>query len=127
MANQFKYKDTLIKSGDTVVVHQLVQEKDKKRVQRFEGTVISIKGGTNASFTVRKLAKLGVGVERIFSVDSPWIDKIEIKEPAKARRAKLYYLRTKRSKQDLKLAKDEKRVEELKQRKRRLKLKQKEK
>ena len=127
MANQFKYKDILIKSGDTVVVHQLVQEKDKKRVQRFEGTVISIKSGANASFTVRKLAKLGIGVERIFPIDSPWIDKIEIKEPAKARRAKLYYLRAKKSKQDLKLAKDEKRVEELKQRKRQLKRDQKEK
>ncbi len=118
MANQFKYKHLLIKSGDRVVVHQLVQEKDKKRVQRFEGTVISIRKGVNSSFTVRKLANLGIGVERIFPIDSPWIDKIEIKEPAKARRAKLYFLRSKKSKKDLKLPKDEKRVEELKQKRR---------
>ncbi len=114
MANQFTYDGLLIKSGDTVVVHQIIKEGDKKRIQKFEGIVIKIKKGTNSTFTVRKLAKGNIGVERIFPLDSPWIKKIELKYPAKARRAKLYYLRSKKTKRDLKFKKDEKRAEELK-------------
>ncbi|NOY15018.1 MAG: 50S ribosomal protein L19 [bacterium] len=115
MANQFVYKDQLIKSGDTVIVHQIIEEGGKKRIQKFEGIVISIKKGPNGTFTVRRLSKIGVGVERIFPIDSPWIDKIEVKNPVKTRRAKLYYLRTKKSKKDLRFKKDEKRTEILKQ------------
>ncbi len=114
MTNSFQYGDLLIKSGDTVVVHQIIQEGEKKRIQKFEGLVIKIRKGVNGTFTVRKLAKGNIGVERIFPINSVWIEKIELKYPAKARRAKLYYLRAKKTKRDLKFKKDEKRATELK-------------
>jgi len=82
-----------MKSGDTVRVHVKVREGDKERIQVFEGVVIGIhRGGTRASFTVRKVS-FGQGVERIFPLHSPTIQKIEITRSAKVRRAKLYYLR----------------------------------
>ncbi|MDP3726229.1 MAG: 50S ribosomal protein L19, partial [bacterium] len=86
-----------IKSGDTVRVWQkIVEEKGKTRLQAFEGLVIARKHGNEpgATFTVRKIAS-GVGVERIFPLYSPVIDKIEIVRRAKVRRAKLYYIRDK--------------------------------
>ena len=85
------------KSGDTIVVSsKIVDEKGKSRLQAFEGTVLARKHGTEigATFTVRKIAS-GVGVERIFPLFSPMIDKIEIKKKSRARRSKLYYIRTK--------------------------------
>lgn len=84
-------------TGDTVKVSVKIQEKGKFRIQAFEGLVLSRKHGktaTNAMFTVRKVAS-GVGVERIFPLFSPMIDKIEIVKHAKTRRSKLYYVRTK--------------------------------
>jgi large subunit ribosomal protein L19 len=82
-----------MKSGDTVKVHVKVREGDKERIQVFEGVVIGIhRGGTRASFTVRKVS-FGQGVERIFPLHSPIIDKIEIVRSARVRRAKLYFLR----------------------------------
>ncbi|MGB7220226.1 MAG: 50S ribosomal protein L19 [Vicinamibacterales bacterium] len=82
-----------MKSGDTVKVHVKVREGDKERVQVFEGVVIGQhRGGTRASFTVRKVS-FGQGVERIFPLHSPTIQKIEIVRTARVRRAKLYYLR----------------------------------
>src|SRR6476620_2997194 len=82
-----------MKSGDTVRVHVKVREGDKERIQIFEGTVIGMhRGGTNASFTVRKVS-FGQGVERIFPLHSPTIDKIDVIRGAKVRRAKLYFLR----------------------------------
>jgi large subunit ribosomal protein L19 len=82
-----------MKSGDTVKVHVKVREGDKERIQIFEGVVIGVhRGGTRASFTVRKVS-FGQGVERIFPLHSPTIQKIEVLRSAKARRAKLYYLR----------------------------------
>ena len=82
-----------MKSGDTVRVHVKVREGDKERIQMFEGVVIGMhRGGTNASFTVRKVS-IGQGVERIFPLHSPTISKIDIVRSAKVRRAKLYYLR----------------------------------
>ena len=79
--------------GDEVRVHVKIKEGDKVRVQVFEGTVIAIKGaGASASFTVRKTS-FGVGVERIFPVHSPMLDKVEVKVRHSVRRAKLYYLR----------------------------------
>ena len=82
-----------MKSGDTVRVHVKVREGDKERIQVFEGVIIGIhRGGTRASFTVRKVS-FGQGVERIFPLHSPTIQKIEITRSAKVRRAKLYYLR----------------------------------
>ncbi len=81
------------KPGDTVRVHVKVVEGDKERIQVFEGTVLGRSGGKNReTFTVRKMS-YGVGVERIFPVHSPRIDKIEITMRGSVRRAKLYYLR----------------------------------
>src|SRR5258705_4704659 len=82
-----------MKAGDTVKVHVRVREGDKERIQVFEGVVIGLhRGGTRASFTVRKVS-FGQGVERIFPLHSPTIQKIEVMRSAKVRRAKLYYLR----------------------------------
>lgn len=80
-------------SGDHIRVHVRVIEGDKERIQTFEGDVISIRGaGLNKSFTVRKVSS-GVGVERIFPINSPKIAKIELLKEGNVRRAKLYYLR----------------------------------
>ena len=82
-----------MKSGDTVRVHVKVREGDKERIQIFEGIVIGLhRGGSNATFTVRKVS-FGQGVERIFPLHSPTIDKIDVVRGAKVRRAKLYFLR----------------------------------
>jgi large subunit ribosomal protein L19 len=82
-----------MQAGDTVKVHVRVKEGDKERVQIFEGIVINLRrGGTRASFTVRKVS-FGQGVERIFPLHSPIVQKIEVVRSAKVRRAKLYYLR----------------------------------
>ena len=82
-----------MKSGDTVRVHVKVREGDKERIQIFEGVVIGLhRGGTRASFTVRKVS-FGQGVERIFPLHSPIIDKIDVVRTARVRRAKLYFLR----------------------------------
>ncbi|MBT8386208.1 MAG: 50S ribosomal protein L19 [Ignavibacteria bacterium] len=79
--------------GDHVKVHVRVIEGDKERVQPFEGDVISIRGaGLNKSFTVRKISS-GVGVERIFRLNSPKIAKIDLLKQGDVRRAKLFYLR----------------------------------
>ncbi|OGF63116.1 50S ribosomal protein L19 [Candidatus Giovannonibacteria bacterium RIFCSPHIGHO2_01_FULL_45_33] len=82
------------RAGDTVRVYQKVKEGDKTRIQAFEGLVLGRKHGVEpgATFTVRKIIS-GVGVERIFPLYSPDIDKIEIKSRAKYKRAKLYYVR----------------------------------
>jgi large subunit ribosomal protein L19 len=81
------------RSGDTVRVHVKIREGDKERTQVFEGVVIRRRrGGSSASFTVRKLS-YGVGVERIFPVDSPAVEKVEIKARGHVRRSRLYYLR----------------------------------
>ena len=82
-----------IKPGDTVRVHVKVREGDKERIQVFEGMVIGMhRGGARATFTVRKVS-FGQGVERIFPLHSPTIDKIDVLRTAKVRRAKLYFLR----------------------------------
>lgn len=83
-----------IKSGQTVKVYQRVKEGNKERVQPFEGLVIAVKHGRglDGSFTVRKISS-GIGVERIYPLHSPTIDKIEVLKKADVRRAKLYYMR----------------------------------
>lgn len=81
------------KVGDTVRVHVKIIEGDKERIQPFEGVVIRKKaGGIRASFTVRKIS-YGIGVERIFPMHSPRIDRIDVINRGKVRRAKLFYLR----------------------------------
>lgn len=85
-----------VKAGDTVRVHQKIQDKGKTRIQMFEGLVLARKHGNEpgATFTVRKVSD-GIGVEKIFPLYSPMIDKIEIVRRSKVRRAKLYYIREK--------------------------------
>jgi large subunit ribosomal protein L19 len=89
-----------MRAGDTIRVWQKVKEKDKTRLQAFEGLVLSRKHGTQsgATFTVRKVMD-GVGVERIFPLYSPMIDKIELIRRAKVRRSKLYFVREKATKE----------------------------
>jgi len=90
-ANQEQHPDFVI--GDTVRVHYKIKEGDKFRIQVYTGTVIARKGsGLMESITVRRVS-YGEGVERIFPLNSPNIDKIEIERHGKVRRAKLYYLR----------------------------------
>ncbi|HEX2342433.1 MAG TPA: 50S ribosomal protein L19 [Vicinamibacterales bacterium] len=86
-------KRPAMRPGDTVRVHVRVREGDKERIQVFEGMVIAYRrGGARASFTVRKVS-FGQGVERIFPLHSPTIDRIDVVRTAKVRRAKLYFLR----------------------------------
>ncbi len=97
-----KPKKTLpdFKAGDTINIHVKIQEGNKERIQQFQGVVIRRRGtSTNGeTFTVRKIAH-GVGVERIFSILSPNIAKIEIQQKGILRRARLYYLRDKQGKE----------------------------
>jgi len=94
--NMVERKELGIKAGDTIRVHQKIQDKGKTRIQIFEGLVLARKHGTEpgATFTVRKVAS-GVGVEKIYPLYSPMIDKLEIVKRSKVRRAKLYFIREK--------------------------------
>ncbi len=94
--NMTERKDLGIKAGDTLRVHQKIQDKGKTRIQVFEGLVLARKHGAEAggTFTVRKVVD-GIGVEKIYPLYSPLIDKIEITRRAKVRRAKLYHIREK--------------------------------
>ncbi|MFA5103663.1 MAG: 50S ribosomal protein L19 [Candidatus Margulisiibacteriota bacterium] len=93
-AAQLKEKFPDFKVGDTVRVYAKIIEGDKERLQGFEGVVIARKGGSSReTFTVRKVVQ-GVGVERIFPIHSPKVDRIKILKQGKIRRAKLYYLRS---------------------------------
>jgi len=89
-----------LRVGDTVRVHQKIEEKGKTRIQVFEGLVLARKHGTEAggTFTVRRVAS-GVGVEKIFPLYSPMIDKVEVVKRSRVRRAKLYYIREKVSRE----------------------------
>ncbi len=81
------------RSGDTITVHYKIIEGNKERIQNYRGVVIQRKGsGATESFTVRKISG-GVGVERIFPLNSPFIDQIEVNKKGKVRRARIYYLR----------------------------------
>ena len=82
------------KAGDTLIVTYRIKEGDKERLQKFKGVVIQIKGGSPATktFTIRKISN-GVGVERIFLYNSPFIESIEVNKVGKVRRARIFYLR----------------------------------
>lgn len=90
-----KKNPPLIKAGDTVKVHQKIKEGEKERIQIFEGLVIAVKHGRglDATYTVRKIAAGGVGVERTYPLHSPNVVKVERTKSAKVARAKLYYMR----------------------------------
>ena len=92
--SSLKTEVPVLNVGDTVRVHVRIKEGDKSRIQVFEGTIIAKKhGGINETFTVRRVAH-GCGIERVFPVHSPVVEKVEIVRSGKVRRAKLYYLRS---------------------------------
>lgn len=96
MSLKITYKEQDFFVGDSVKVNYKIKEKDKERLQAFDGIILAVTGtGENKNFIVQKLASDAVRVERIFPVNSPWIDSIKkLRSPkTKIRRAKLYYLR----------------------------------
>lgn len=102
MAQTTTVQDTKITTGDTVKIHYAIKDKDKKKNQIFEGIVLSIKGrGSNKMFTVRKMTRSNIGVERIFPVISPFIEKIEVTKNTSNSRANVKFIRT-RSKREIK-------------------------
>lgn len=95
MAGNMTFTDQRFNVGDLVSVQQKIKEKDKEKIQTFEGKLIAVKGrAPNTTFTVRKIGADNIGVERIFPLYSPTIVKIGLKKSMPAGRAKLYYLRT---------------------------------
>ena len=95
---QMRFDIPPFRSGDAVKVHLRIVEGEKERVQIFQGNVIRIKRGTtNATFTVRKISD-GVGVERIFPLHSPFIERVELVSEGRVRRSRLYYLRDRKGK-----------------------------
>jgi len=95
---QMRFDIPAFRSGDTVKVHLRIVEGEKERVQTFQGNVIRIKrGAVNATFTVRKISD-GVGVERIFPLHSPFIERVELVSEGRVRRSRLYYLRERKGK-----------------------------
>lgn len=83
----------VVNIGDTVKVHVRIKEGDKSRIQVFEGTIIAKKhGGIHETFTVRRIAH-GCGIEKVFPIHAPAVDRVEIVRSGRVRRAKLYYLR----------------------------------
>ncbi|KAB2915404.1 MAG: 50S ribosomal protein L19 [Bacteroidota bacterium] len=81
------------RAGDTVTVHYKIKEGNKERIQQFQGVVLQRRNaGMSETFTVRKISN-GIGVERIFPANSPFIDKIEVNKHGKVRRARIFYLR----------------------------------
>jgi len=96
MALNISYKDSQFSIGDIVRVHQKIQEDAKTRIQVFEGTVMAISGqGSSKSFTVRRIGAGNIGIERIFPILSPVIDKVEVKTIGRVRRSKIYFIREK--------------------------------
>lgn len=91
--DSIKEKPLQFEIGDTLKVYVKIREGEKERIQMFEGTVIARRGsGVSETFTVRRVS-YGVGVERVFPVNSPAVDRIEVVRHGKIRRSKLYYLR----------------------------------
>src|SRR5204863_1141645 len=97
-AQNMKGEVPVFRPGDRIRVHVKVREGEKERIQVFEGDVIALRrGGVRSTFTVRKVSN-GVGVERIFPVHSPVLDKIEVTRKGRVRRAKLFFMRELRGK-----------------------------
>ena len=97
-AKQIRKDIPNFRAGDTVKVYVKIKEGNKERIQPYEGLVISRRGvGTSAAFTVRKISSQ-IGVERVFMVSSPLIQKVEVIKRGKVRRAKLYYMRNRSGK-----------------------------
>jgi len=95
IASQLTEQKTLpaFKAGDTITVHFKIKEGDKERIQQYQGVVMQRKGtGVTKTFTVRKISN-GVGVERIFPDNSPFIEKIDVNKRGVVRRARIYYIR----------------------------------
>lgn len=93
-----KLAHVAFKAGDSVTVHYRIKEGNKERVQQFSGTVMQRRGhGSTETFTVRKISN-NIGVERIFPVHSPFIEKIEVNKKGKVRRARVFYLRERKGK-----------------------------
>jgi large subunit ribosomal protein L19 len=104
MALSIRFHQTSVSVGDTVRVSQKIKEGEKERLQHFEGVVIAIKGNFGErTVTVRRIAAGRVGVEKVFPVDLPNIEKVVVTKRANVRRAKLYYLRQRKGKLALKL------------------------
>ncbi|HNP79535.1 MAG TPA: 50S ribosomal protein L19 [Candidatus Pacearchaeota archaeon] len=101
------------KQGDTVKVYQKIKEKNKERIQIFEGQILAVKHGRglNGTITVRKVIQ-GIGVEKIIPIHSPAIDKIEVIKKSKTRRSKLYYLRKAKGRKARLKIEEEAKVEE---------------
>jgi large subunit ribosomal protein L19 len=94
MSNVINVKETDIKIGDTLKITYKFKEGEKSKEQLFEGLLIKIRGeGENKMFTVRKVGKDKIGIERIFSISSPYIDKIQVVKNGRVSRSKLYYVR----------------------------------
>lgn len=94
MSNSFSYKETKYKVGDTVSIDYKLKEGDKERIQVFKGIITKIKGDSEANrmFTVRKISKIGVGVEKVISLLSPYIAKMKLVKKSSYQKAKLYFI-----------------------------------
>ena len=95
MANSFLYKETKYKVGDTVSIDYKLKEGDKERIQIFKGIITKVKGDSEANrmFTVRKISKVGIGVEKVIPLSSPYIAKMELVKKSSYQKAKLYFIK----------------------------------
>lgn len=95
MANKLVYKDKQFQVGDTISVHYKIKEGDKERIQIFKGILIKVKGSSEntKTFTVRKISKSGVGVERIIPLNSPYIADIVLIKKTSYKKSKAYFIR----------------------------------
>lgn len=95
MANSFLYKETKYKVGDTVSIDYKLKEGDKTRIQIFKGIITKVRGDSEANrmFTVRKISKVGIGVEKIIPLSSPYIAKMELVKKSSYQKAKLYFIK----------------------------------
>ncbi len=95
MANSFKFNDKIFSVGDTINLSYKIKEGNKERQQKYSGIVIKIKGNRNENktFTVRKISKSGIGVERIIPLSSPYLSDIKVSKKSAFKKARLYFIR----------------------------------